>query len=531
MADKPKSTSGAAPGIAKVSTLAFVGMTCALCVSIRNIPDVASTGWTMFFYMLVATLLFGFPISLIAGEFTTTFPGAGGPELWDTKSLSPRWGFVTSWLLWVQMFPGMVMVASVLAPLVGYAIGNVALGMNNVFTLVCILVVYWAVTLLNMRFDMAKIGGKIGIWLGLYIPIVAMFILGLAAVIKTGGFSAGSTLGTFSGAKLVPDGVDWSSLTMFSTIIFIFTGIEMSSVYVERLQKPDKQYPIGVFISLLLMFVFNVANAFLVAAVVPKGQMQLNNITQAVAIYVDVLGLPHWFVNAFAILVFLGVVVQLSGWVSGPSQTITASARRGEYPSGWKFWKTNKFGLSTRVLIVQAVIISVFALVYLLIPAVNTAFLMLVNATSVLYCIVYVLMAIGIMRLRKTQPTLARPFRIGKTGNGLCYFIAIVLLAVIVLVNGLVYATSSVANNIVVTIVSIVLFVIPLFIFAHKKPAWETDVRHALLQQGVNLAEDGTIDGVTAGEHAKNPDPVEKAKADAKDQKVIDMHKNMHTAA
>ena len=47
---------GGKTALSKVSTLAFVGMTCALAVSIRNIPDVASTGWTMFFYMLVAAV-------------------------------------------------------------------------------------------------------------------------------------------------------------------------------------------------------------------------------------------------------------------------------------------------------------------------------------------------------------------------------------------------------------------------------------------------------------------------------------------
>ena len=44
------------------------------------------------------------------------------------------------------------------------------------------------------------------------------------------------------------------------------------------------------------MFLFNVVCAFLVAAFVPSGEMQLNNITQALAIYVQVLGLPGWVV-------------------------------------------------------------------------------------------------------------------------------------------------------------------------------------------------------------------------------------------
>ncbi|MCI8340032.1 MAG: amino acid permease [Eggerthellaceae bacterium] len=488
---------GGKTALSKVSTLAFVGMTCALAVSIRNIPDVASTGWTMFFYMLVAAVAFGFPIALIAGEFTTSYPGAGGPELWNTKSLSGRWGFTTSWLLWVQMFPGMVMVASVLAPLAGYVINDVSLGLNNVFTLVCILVVYWGVTFLNMRFDMSKIGGKIGIWLGLYIPIVAMFLLGVFACAKT-GLLEGGTLGAFSWDKLIPDSTTWSTMAMFSTIIFIFTGIEMSSVYVQRLTKPDKQYPVGIFVSLLLMLVFNVANAVLVSNVVPAGEMQLNNITQAVAVYVQVLGLPSWIVNVFAAMVFVGVVVQLSGWVSGPSQTITASARRGNYPPKWRFWKTNKYGLANTVLIVQAVVISLFSGVYLLIPAINTAFVMLVNATSLMYCLVYVMMAIGIIRLRKVAPGLKRPFRIGKHGNGLCYAVAGLLLATIVAANVMTYATSSLVNNVVVTAVTVVLFVIPLVIYKYQKADWKTEVDAEMAKAGIVVPSEEATEEVPA---------------------------------
>ncbi|MDU4834480.1 MAG: amino acid permease, partial [Enterococcus faecium] len=152
----------------QITTMTFIGMTCALVASVRNIPDVAATSWTMIFYMLVAVLLYAFPISLISGEFAGMFPQKGGPELWVSNALGKKWGFVVSWLLWVQMFPGMVMVASALAPLFGNIIDNVPLGLNSKFTLVVILVVYWIITFLNLKFDMAKIGGKVGVWLGLY---------------------------------------------------------------------------------------------------------------------------------------------------------------------------------------------------------------------------------------------------------------------------------------------------------------------------------------------------------------------------
>ena len=82
------------------------------------------------------------------------------------------------------MFPGMVIVASTLGPLLGNTFGNTVIGNNHWFTLGCILVLYWIITILNLKFDMAKIGGKFGVWLGVYIPVAVMVIMGICSFIN-----------------------------------------------------------------------------------------------------------------------------------------------------------------------------------------------------------------------------------------------------------------------------------------------------------------------------------------------------------
>lgn len=469
----------------QITTLTFIGMTCALVASVRNIPDVAATGWTMLFYMLVAVLFYAFPISLISGEFAGMFPQKGGPELWVSNSLGRKWGFVVSWLLWVQMFPGMVMVASALTPLLGNMIDNVPLGLNSKFTLIVILVVYWIITLLNLKFDMAKIGGKTGVWLGLYIPLAIMLLLGIFSWIKV-GIQPHATLGHFSWAKLIPDAETAKSFVYFAPIMFIFTGIEMSSVYITRLKNPVKTYTKGIFAALIFLFFVNTLNALVVANVVPKGQMELNNIAQSISIYCQILGLPHIIVNIFSLLVFVGVAVQLSAWASGPAKTVTASARKGAYPPKFNFWKTNQFDVSKSVILTQSTIISIFALFYLLIPGVNQAFLMLVNSTTVIYCIVYVIMGIAILKLRKAKPELARPFRIGKKGGkgdlG-AWIVVLVLFAAIGCSVGLTMQAGTLINFFAVTVISLILFIAPLCIDKIRKPSWEQEVQQKLNQE------------------------------------------------
>ena len=471
----------------RVGVLTFFGMTVAIVASVRNIPDVAATGWTMFFYMLVATVLFALPIALMSGEYAGMFPRAGGPELWVTNGLSPRWGFVSSWLLWVQMFPGMVMVSSVIAPLVAVTIGQPALGKSSIFTLICILVSYWAVTILNLFFDMARLGGQIGVILGLYLPVAFMVILGIAALVKVGIRSDGYLGPGSSGLLPFFSSQSLSTLAFFASIVFIFTGIEMSSVYLPRLKNAAKTYLRGIFIALVFMFLFNTLLAFVTADVVPHGTIELNNIAQAPVIILKILGLPTWFANVFAGAVLIGVIVQLSAWASGPSKTITDSARRGFYPPRLRFWKTNRFDVAPTVILTQAVVISLFALIFILVPAVNKAFLLLVTATAIIYIVVYVLMAIGILRLRLTKPTIKRPFHMGNTS--VAWTVIIVFLVVVVASSLATLWYQGWTNAFIIVGITVVLSVVPLIIFWKRKPSWASDVSREL---GTEFAESTT---------------------------------------
>lgn len=300
-----------------------------------------------------------------------------------------------------------------------------------------------------------------------------MTLLGIIAVIKS-GISPASILGKFSAGKLVPDLTDMKSLQFFSPIIFIYTGIEMSSVYITRIKKVS-YYPIGVLVTLVFMFVLNTVNGFLESSVVGPTQIDLNNIVQPIIIYDKILGLPSWFANIFSLLVFIGVSVQLSAWASGPGKTIISSAQKGLYPPKFKFWKTDEFGDSHAVLLTQASVISFFALVYLLIPGINSAFLELVNATTVLYCVVYVFMAIGFIKLRIQRPDIKRPFKVGN--KFVAWLVTIVLILTIAIGLIATFAVGTFDNFLIVAIISIVLVLLPFWFIRIRKTSWTKEVK------------------------------------------------------
>ena len=456
----------------KLALGTFIGMTMALVANVRSIPTMAAAGWLQITFMIFAVLFFAWPVTAIAGELSTLLPGEGGPQLWVKKGLGERWGMVTAWLLWAMMFAGMVMVATGLWPMLCIAFGRPELTGDIFYSMICVLVLYWIITILNLNFNMAKIGGNIGVWLGIYIPAVMIFVLGIAVAFKIGLNPLGG-LDVFSFAKLVPNIADMSSLKYLVAIAFIFTGIEISSVFIPQLENPVKNYPKGLMAALIAMVVINLANGLLVANVVPKGTLELANVAQPVLIACQILGLPTIIANIFAFMVFIGVMLQLSAWVTGPARSMTQVAREGLFPAWFNFHKVNKFGVSKSVIFAQSIGISLFTLLYVVIGNVNAVFLTLTNVTAVVYSIAYIFIAIAIVKLRYDMPNAERAYRIGKSGNGLAILYAVLLIASIVGMTAATLSTTAMRDMIIIVVISLVLFFAPLIIYAFKKPSWK----------------------------------------------------------
>jgi len=426
--------------------------------------------------MLVAAVLFALPIALMSAELSTGFQEEGGPQVWVKKAIGEKWGFVTSWLLWVQMFFGMVMVASTVGVLFGYVINVPHLSSNNFFIFAVILISYWGVTLLNLKFDMVKIAGNWGSIIGVYIPFVVLVVLGLAYMFKNGINPAGH-LANFKVGDLLPNLSDLGSLAYLSGIIFIFAGVEISSVHANNIENPKRNYPIAVIASVILLVIFNLIAGLTVANGVPMGKMELSNITQPYMIFCADLGIPSIFVNIISAMILIGVLVQLSAWVLGPSKSMIKVAEDGNLPPF--FQKRNSKGIPITFVLLQAIVISLVSVMYIVVPDVNSAFLVITITTTILYCIVYALIAISAVRLRYKEPNMNRPFRLGK-GNGMMWFVSLLsmLSVVITIVVSLIppsilpksFSTGYVIYQVVATVVMVG---VALIIYKFKKPSWK----------------------------------------------------------
>ncbi|WP_314590432.1 tyrosine-tyramine antiporter [Paenibacillus terrigena] len=463
----------------KLTLFGLIGITMAFFGTVRSVPTLAITGWTQIFYMLVAAILFALPIALMSAELSTAFPQEGGPQVWVKNGLGEKWGFVTSWLLWVQMFFGMVMVASTVGVLFGYVINVPKLSSNNFFIFAVILISYWGVTLLNLKFDMVKIAGNWGAIIGVYIPFVFLVILGVIYLFKN-GIQPDSYLGNFKTSDLLPNLGDLGSLAYLSGIIFIFAGVEISSVHANNIENPKRNYPIAVIASVILLVIFNLIAGMTVSNAVPKGKMELANITQPYLIFCNNLGIPTIFVNIISAMILIGVLVQLSAWVLGPSKSMIKVADEGNLPPF--FQKRTSKDIPITFVMIQAIVISLVSVLYIVVPDVNSAFLIITITTTILYCIVYLLISISAIRLRYKMPQVERPFRLGNKGNGLMWFVSLLSLLsvaitlVVSLIPPSILSPSQHTGYIIFQVAATIVMVgIALIIYKVKRPSWKKE--------------------------------------------------------
>ena len=162
----------------KITFLQLIFLTMAYFASVRRIPNIAYAGWESVSFMIFAVLMFVIPISFVSAEFATAMPVDGGPSVWISKAMSPRWGFMAAWLIWVQMCFGMVTVGAAFADMIATMLGAKSLLSNNIFIGLIVIAVFSLITFLIIKGVPITLISTYGTIIGLFIPLAVLLIFG-----------------------------------------------------------------------------------------------------------------------------------------------------------------------------------------------------------------------------------------------------------------------------------------------------------------------------------------------------------------
>ncbi len=130
-----------------------------------------------------------------------------------------------------------------------------------------------------------------------------------------------------------------------------------------------------------------------------------------------------WASPIIAIALMFGVLAGVLTWVAGPSKGIFAVGKAGYLPPF--FQKANKNGVQRNILLIQGGVVTLLALLFVVMPSVQSFYQILSQLTVLLYLIMYMLMFSAAIVLRYKMKELNRPFRLGK-GNGLMWLLGVV---------------------------------------------------------------------------------------------------------
>jgi len=446
-------------------------LTATAVASVRGLPAMAAYGWSSIFLYILPAIVFMVPIALVAAELASGWEG--GVFVWVKEAYGDRLGFSAIWQQWIQNVVWYPAQLAFFASALAYVF-NPSLANNGLFNAVVILVVYWLSTLIAFRGTaaFANVGSK-GFIAGTIIPAAGLVVFALMFL-----FSGGqSQIPPVSQASFLPAWAGLSSIVLIVSNFLSYAGMEMNAVHVNEMDNPGKNFPKAIGLSTILILIVFVVPTLAISVAVPSGSINLTQgVLQAFDVFFAQLGMP-WGTTVMAILIVVGILASVVTWIPGPSKGLLMVGKEGYLPKWLQV--TNDQDMQTHIMIVQGIIVTILAALFAFIPSVQSVFWIFSAMAVQLYLIMYMLMFLSAMRLRKTKPDVERGFKtpymrfVGWVG-----LIASILAFLIGFVEPTGTGVSQVSYTLVLIVGIVVLGVGPFILYAIRKPEWKTVGEH-----------------------------------------------------
>ena len=381
-------------------------------LTLRGFPSVAEYGWSSIAFYLMGSLFFFVPLALVAAELATGWPRAGGLYAWVKQAFGERSGFLAVWFEWVENIVWFPTVLSFVAATLAYVI-DPSLADNKLYLVITMLTIFWVLTLANF-FGMkwtARLNNP-GVIAGTLVP--AAVLIGLGVYWLASGRTSAIP---FHASALAPNLGSLSNVVFFAGVLLGFAGIEMAGFHAKETRNPGRDYPRAVFLAAGLIVGISILATLAIAFVVPKAQLSLvAGLLQAFTAFFYALGIGSWATKVMAALTGLGTLALISTWLLGPAKGMYAAEKSGDLPPELHY--VNRRHVPVAILVAQGILGSLFSLMFLFIPSINTSYWMLSALTTQILVLMYILVFAAALRLRYTQPDTPRPYKIpgGKIG-------------------------------------------------------------------------------------------------------------------
>ncbi len=443
-------------------------------ISLRNLPLTAAYGMSAIFFYVAAALFFMIPYALISAELASGWPKAGGVYIWVREALGERWGFFAIWMQWfhnVTWYPAML---AFIATGFAYVI-DPKLAENKVYLISVILVGFWGVTFLNfLGIKTSAVVSTIFVILGTIVPGVVLVTLGVSWLAK------GNPSQLDLSGSLIPDLSNPTNLVFLAGIFLALSGLEANANLAREVKNPQKNYPKAIFFAAIMTLAILIFGSLAIAIVIPKAEIGLvSGLLEAFKEFFRSFNLL-WLFPVITLFTVIGALGELNAWAIAAAKGLFVTSEHGALPPF--LHKMNARHVPTRLLIFQAIIVTIAAFIFLYLPNVNVSYWVLSAISAQMYIIMYMLLLIAGIVLRYRKPHVHRAYKV-PFGNAGMWVATLVGLGACLFAFFLSFLppsrfeTGNLFAYETLLIVSILgSCILPLVIHSLRKPDWQREV-------------------------------------------------------
>jgi amino acid transporter len=381
-----------------------VAMNIVAVVGLRWIARSARGGAPSVTLWLLAWAVFFIPLAAALIELSSRHPEQGGIYAWVRRAFGPLHGYVAGWCMWVNnlfYFPSLLLFAAANFALVIGPSGG-ALGESRFYSVVFVLGFLWFTTILNI------IGLSAAKWLQ-HIGSVATWIPALLLIVcGTIAFASFGSATSFAPSELVPQDDVLTTMSLWSSMCFAFSGFEIASMVGQEVKNPRRNIPLGIVLSGVVVTGIYILSSASVLVAIPAGDLvERSGIADAVDLVTGKLGLAGMGAVT-GLLLAIGALGGTTSWVAGSARVPFAAGVDAVLPTAFARLH-ERYRTPHVALIVQAAAATLLFLASVFVSlgggttSVQEAYDIMVNLTILVYFVPYLYLFAAWIRLRRRE--------------------------------------------------------------------------------------------------------------------------------
>lgn len=320
-------------------------------------------------------------IGLCYAELCGALPFAGGEYVYTSRSIGKFWGFSTGWFLLLAygtMMPGEVIILSRI-------ISALIPGVPLIVAGIAIAIIFGAINIIGVKF--ASI---------VQLVLAALLFIGMGVFIVSG-------IGSVDIANFTPffsEGVV-GMVTVIPLMMLAFMGFDIAPQAVEEINAPLRKVVFLIPLSIVFVAVFYLGVFLVAGGAAPD--ILMSSTSDVPLIDVAAVFLGGSGASVVMVAGALGLITTLNAFMIGASRLMYGMAVGGALPA--VFSKIHpKFGTPYIALIA----LTLFGIA----GALYQEILVVFQLSSAAIVIVYILICLSVIMLRKSEPELDRPYRV-----------------------------------------------------------------------------------------------------------------------